>query len=240
MPRPLRLALLVSTLCLSLAGTAGAGIIYSEDFETDGDGSRYQLSHDEEFSRFGGYFFRTDGSEFGSEVDYGGADGFYFAVGEPNGPRTLSVTGIDISGMTNLSFTGLFAEDDDQSRESWNVGHHFHLTYSIDGGPAENLLWLESESATGTGAPRVDADFDGVGEGTEVTDQFGALSAAIAGTGSTLDLTATFGLDNREVDLAIDGFRVSGIAAPASVPEPASVALIGLAAAGGWFARRRA
>ena len=45
------------------------------------------------------------------------------------------------------------------------------IYYTIDGGTEQNLLWIESSGDTNT-APAIDTNFDGSGNGTEITDTF--------------------------------------------------------------------
>ena len=52
-----------------------------------------------------------------------------------------------------------------------------------------------------------------------------------------LDLRVSFRLNSRGENAAVDALRLT--AAPASVPEPASVFLLGFAAAGAAVRRRR-
>ena len=229
---------------LAVAPAASADLIYSESFETDGNGTRYTTSVPE-FSDGGGDFFtRTDGSNIGGFIEYTGQDGdFYFAASDIDGEvaeslQTLTISGIDIAGFTDLSFEGLFAEDDDGANQDWDPSDFFHLDYSIDGGAFQNLLWFEADIASGfNGEPRQDTDFDGVGDGAALSPTFTNFLAQITGTGSTLELRATFELNSGDEDIAIDNFRINGN--PAAVPEPASFALIGFAAVGAIGARRR-
>lgn len=207
--------LLLATLALLFAsGVSAQTTLLQETFETDGEGSRYALS---QVSCNDGddYFSRTDGSDVGNT--YNSPQGtFFFAAQDLDGapcsanPSTLTISGIDISGATGLQFAGLFAEGDDGTNQDWDELDFVHVDYQIDGGGYVNLFWLENDGATFNSAPFVDTDFDGTGDGTEITDTFAEFTAAIAGTGSLLDLRVTFSLDSGDEDIAIDDLRITG------------------------------
>jgi hypothetical protein len=99
------------------------------------------------------------------------------------------------------------------------------------------LLWFSGADFTSAsnafnGIFRQDTDFDGVGDGLALSDAAQTFPAAIAGTGSLLDLRFTVSVDSGDEDFAVDNFRVMGDRLPdpepASVPEPGM--LLGLAA----------
>ncbi len=196
--------------------------IFTENFETDGNGTRYTTSVPEFTDSLGDFFTRTDGSNIGTFYQVTGADGnFFFAAQDIDGEgaasqQTLSFSGIDITGFTNLGFSALFAEDDDGSNQDWDAADFFLVEYQIDGGGFQNLLAIENDGSTFNSAPLIDTDFDGTGDGTEITSTFAALGGAIAGTGSTLDLQFTFDLDSGDEDLAIDAIEITGDAATPS------------------------
>ena len=208
---------------------AGPVTVLSEGFETDGNGTRYATSVAEFSDGFGDYFTRTDGSNIGSFVELTGAEGdFFFAAqdidGEGAGPeQTIEFTGLDISGLTDLSFSALFAEDDaSDGNEDWDGGsdnNFVRLEYQIDGGGFQTFFAIENDGSTFNSAPFVDTDLDGVGDGAEITDAFTRYTAALAGTGSVLDLRITLNLEDGDEDIALDDIMVvgqsGGIAPPA-------------------------
>ena len=164
----------------------------------------------------------------GSYIEYLGADGDFFNGMDLDGegatlPLYQDFNGIDISGYTGLSFGIDLAEDDaTDGNDDWDPPDYVHIDYQIDGGGYQNLLWIESVIDTGyNGVPAIDTDFDGLGDGTVMTNTFAGFGAAIAGTGSTLDIRITWQLDSGDEDLAIDNVSVTGI------PEPAALALMG-------------
>ncbi|MEM9342083.1 MAG: ExeM/NucH family extracellular endonuclease [Pseudomonadota bacterium] len=190
--------------------------LFQESFETDGNGSRYTTSVPEFTDGAGDFFVRTDGTAIGGFYSVTGQDGAsYFAAmdldGE-GGPTTVSVefTGIDISGATNLTFSGLFAEDDDGSAQDWDADSLVTVEAQIDTGGYVPVLQFASQGATNT-EPGLDTDFDGIADGTALTSVFAAYGAGISGTGTTLDLRITIaGLDAGDEDIAFDNIEVTG------------------------------
>ena len=127
---------------------------------------------------------------------------------------------IDISGFESLVFDGLFAEDSfttDGTVRDWDASSLVYVQASIDGGAFQKILQFANPFGTDIG-PQLDLDFDGVGDGEALTSTFTRFGAAIAGTGSTLDLELVMeNLDNNDEDIAFDDIRISGEAAPALV-----------------------
>ncbi|MGF1479145.1 MAG: endonuclease/exonuclease/phosphatase family protein [Cyanophyceae cyanobacterium] len=194
--------------------------IFTESFETDGNGSRYTTSIPEFTDGSSDFLTRTDGSNISGGYDVTGSDGsFYFAAQDIDGEgdasqQTLIFSEIDIANFTNLSFSALFAEDDSSDgNEDWDAPDFVTVEYQVDGGGFLDLLAFENDGSTFNSAPLQDTDFDGTGDGTEVTDTFATFSNTIDATGSTLDLRITFDLDSGDEDIAIDNIQLMGDAA---------------------------
>ncbi len=211
--------------------SANAATLLFEDFE---DATvTYTTSTPEFTDGFGDFFTRTDGSNIGAFVNYNNIQGSsYFAAMDINGEgassqQTISFLGVNIAGQTDLSFSAYFAEDDDGSNEDWDLSDFAHIDYQIDGNGYQNLIWFENDGVgTGSGfnsAPLQDTNFDGTGDGVELTDTFALFTAAITGTGSVLDLRITLDLDSGDEDFAIDDLSITGTA----VPLPAAVWMMG-------------
>lgn len=216
--------LLLSTVAFS---SANAATLLFEDFE---DATVTYTTSVPEFSDGGGDFFtRTDGSNIGGFVNYNNIQGTsYFAAMDIDGEvassqQTISFLGVNIAGQTDLSFSAYFAEDDDGSNEDWDLSDFAHIDYQIDGNGYQNLIWFENDGSTFNSAPLQDTNFDGTGDGTELTDTFSLFNAAITGTGSVLDLRITLDLNSGDEDFAIDDLSITGTA----VPLPAAVWMMG-------------
>ena len=164
------------------------------------------------------YFIRTDGSNIGG-VSYTNSQGsWYFGAQDLDGTggsalRALSISGISIAGYNSLEFRVFLAEDDDGTNEDWDANDYVHFNYQIDAGGYNNLLWIENDGSQFNSAPFIDTDFDGDGDGTEITDAFTQFTQTIAGTGAALDIQIEFFLDAGDEDIAIDHIEVYGVVA---------------------------
>lgn len=192
------------------------GLIYLEDFETDGNGTRYFTDVTEFSDGFGDFFTRTDGSNIGNFYELTGQGGSsYFAgmdLDGEGGPDVVSLTTqqINIAGFNNLSFSGLFAEDDDGTNQDWDADSYALIEYRIDGSAWTNLLAFAAAGGTNT-EPLLDTDFDGVGDGAALTDVFAEYTAAIAGIGTNLELRVTLeNLNAGDEDFAFDNLAING------------------------------
>lgn len=244
----------ISALFACPAVSFGATIM-QESFESDGNGTRYTTSVSEFTDGSNDYFTRTDGSNIGSSNHYNGPDGSYFFAaqdtdGSPGTKKhvTLTFSGLNVTGFTDLQFLGLFAEDDaSDGKEDWDRNSSLKVEARVDGGSYQTVFAIES---TGDNtAPRVDTDLDGVGDGQEITDTFAEFSALIHLVGDVLDLRIAIGnLTSGNEDIAFDNIRLEGRQALgadvplAANPVPAALPLFAsaLAAFGfvGWRRRR--
>ncbi|MEM9060220.1 MAG: Ig-like domain-containing protein [Pseudomonadota bacterium] len=198
---------------------------FLEDFETDGNGTRYTTS----IAEYIGGTNRAQNNDFVTRTDDSGTtaiagrftntDGFWFGVSDFDGAgnatqsMTLDFEGIDIAGLTDLSFSGLFAEFDPNSgRDHWDANTQVFIEVSIDGAAFTKIMQFASDSARGRNNPAAqDTDFDGVGDGTVLSRDFTAFDADIAGTGSSLDLRITFeNLTQGNEDFHLDNLSITG------------------------------
>ena len=194
---------------------------FQESFETNGNGSRYNLSIAENISG-ADYFSRARESDLSGVNFSGSEDGTYlFAAQDINGLsgvsdplQMLDITGIDITGGSNLLFEVLLVEDDLGSDEHWDsgdggTGDYVIFEYQIDGGGYQNLLAIRPEAFGSNQIPRIDTDFDGLGDGAEITDTWTDFSENIIGTGTTLDLRINIRLTSGNEDIGIDNIRIT-------------------------------
>lgn len=197
------------------------GQVWTQDFETATNGVDYTTSAAEFTDGSGDYFILTDGTNInGSFTNIQGTR--FFGAQDTDGeggPSNLTVSfmGINIAGQANLSFSVYLAEDDDGSSQDWDANSSVIFQYRIDGGPWNNLIAVEAVGGTNT-EPAIDTDFDGVGDGAFITDAFTQFSAAISGTGTTLDIQVLIEeLEAGDEDIAFDDLAITGTP---STPDP--------------------
>jgi predicted extracellular nuclease len=220
---------------ITVEGTSMASevVVLDEGFETDGNGTRYTTSVPEFSDGAGDFFTRTDGSNIGGFYEVTGQGGdFWFAAQDIDGEgaasqQVVEFTGLDIAGLSDLSFSAKVAEDDDGTNQDWDLSDFVKVEYRIDGGDFRTLLAIESvpDGDNFNAVPAVDTDLDGNGDAPEITSAFQTLTAAIAETGSVLDLRITFDLDSGDEDLSIDDIRIVGQSG--GTTPPAVLALSG-------------
>src|SRR5690606_31052500 len=129
-------------------------------------------------------------------------EGTFFWAGEDhdgtfgagNELQTITWTGIDISGKSNISFKGLFAANNlNDAFENAEIGFshtdYVLVEYEIDGGGIQKLIEFRTNDPTGVDrAFYDDTDFDGIGDGVMLTNTFNEFTKTIPVTGSTITL----------------------------------------------------
>lgn len=190
---------------------------FLEDFETDGNGTRYTTSIPESIISADQYFTRTDDtgptSIFGA---FGNTDGFWFGASDFDGPgnttqsETMTFTGIDISGLLDLNFSGSFAAFFNFNGY-WDADTLVYFEVSIDGGAFEKVMQFAAVDDKNNELAAIDEDLDGIGDGELLSADFATFSSAFSGTGTTLDLRVTFqNLTQSGEDFQLDTLEISG------------------------------
>jgi len=127
---------------------------------------------------------------------------------------TLSWTDIDISSFgTNYTFSAFWGEVDAPGFEDWDAPDSVTVWASVDGEDFVQIFGIESTGSFNT-APSIDTDFDGVGDGAEITNNLTQHTVNLGNLG--------FSLTNVNEDIAFDNITIE------SIPEPSSTLLIGL------------
>nr|WP_321227212.1 T9SS type A sorting domain-containing protein [uncultured Psychroserpens sp.] len=199
--------------------------LYQESFETPTNGTNYTTSVAEFTDGAGDFFLRTDGSDIGSFYEVNGVDGlFIFAAQDIDGdqpiiPLSVSTIAIDVTGLSSVDFAILLAEDDDGSNQDWDDSDFVNITYSLDGGADQNLLWIRSEASGANNTPRIDTNFDGVGDGTEIASTFTEFVESVSLSGnSSITFKIEISVNAGDEDIAFDNIRVvDGFVATPSV-----------------------
>ncbi|MCK0179483.1 T9SS type A sorting domain-containing protein [Flavobacteriaceae bacterium S0862] len=166
------------------------------------------------------YFIRTDGSNISNENFLNIQGTYYFAAQDIDGegatlPATLLLDNVNISGYSNIQFRVHLAEDDDGTNQDWDNQDYVHFNYDIDNtGVFTNLLWIENDGPGGNREPLIDSDFNGIGDGTAITNTFTQFTQNITGTGALLDIEIVLSLDDGDEDIAIDNIEIWGTLIP--------------------------
>ena len=190
---------------------------YTEDFEdTTVD---YTLSQTECNDMGGDYFTRTDGTNVGGTYNNPIGTSFFAAQDIDGSPcmmpmSTMIYDDLAITNFTNIELCVYLAEDQaSNGDEDWDPTDFLHINYDIDNsGTTTPAIWVESEISTGfNGLPRIDTDFDGIGDGAEITDNFTQYCFTLPTTGSVIDLEITFAVNSGDEDIAIDELTLCGI-----------------------------
>ncbi len=180
------------------------------NFFSDGSGDFFGISDGAGGGLFGG-------DPLPSAIkSYTGLDGNFLTGMDLDGegadlPVTVSWQGLDINGLSNLSFSGDFAEFFDEPGDI-DPSEFIRVDYQIDGGGFQPLLYFAGAdfSTDVNGIFREDTDFDGTGDGLPLGDAAQTFTKAIADSGSTLDLQLSLLLEAGDEDFAVDNFIVTG------------------------------
>ncbi|MCP5528055.1 MAG: hypothetical protein H7A47_14785 [Verrucomicrobiales bacterium] len=224
---------LLLVTCLTGGRLTAATSLFTEDFETDGQGSRYTAS--QPFNDgVDDHWNRTNGADISnSSAAYSGQHGSWYWAGEDvndnggNGQATQTMTfsSVAIAGYNNLQFLGLFAADGQISAGSYrfDADDQVRVLYRIDGGAWHNAVWCSYENLGDALDERLrrDTDFDGQGDGVYLTPAFQEFTFNIPQTGSMLDLMVEFHMDASSEEAAFDYFRLTG--EPVLVNQPPAV-----------------
>ena len=227
--------LTATVLLISSGLSVQAAEVWSESFETDGQGVRYTSTP--EFTDGGSdYWLRTDGTGLPiSSGGYSGSHGTYFWAAEDvdgeggTDEPELNVAGIDISGVTNLSFTGLFAAGDEggPGGSKYDSTDFMKVQYQIDGGGFVDGVCFNYEPGSDGGPTSnepigLDADCDGESDGVagRLNSILSTFGFTIPTTGSSLDLKVIVSVNAGDEELAFDYLVISG---DTGVDNPPSV-----------------
>ena len=220
-------ALIFLLACLTLASgirTAFAATAFTETFD---DTSGFTTSTPLFSDGFGDYFGISDGAggdDFGTGSvpsalrAYTGFSGGFLTGMDLDGegatlPIEIEWTNIDVSGLSDLEFSGDFAESF-ESPGDIDAADYIRISYRIDGGVYQDLLWFSGADFSSSGGPfngvfREDTNFDGTGDGAALGNAASRFTKSIPATGATLDLRLTVSLNSRDEDFAVDNFTVA-------------------------------
>jgi hypothetical protein len=229
---PYAIQTVLGTSLLSLIPVAGnASVLLLEDFESDGEGTRY-VSTTSFSDAADDYFIRTDGFTEASGIPlYSNISGqYYWAAEDVDGPQNptglalLDFTSIDITSAPAVRFSIDVAAGSQAAFDS--VDDFMLLQFRVDNGQWLNAIAFQNSGTRYNSPLYQDIDFDGVGDGDPLTMDFRTFhSADMAVLGSSIDLRIDVVMDANLEAIAFDNITVT------AVPEPAHFAVcIGLLA----------
>nr|MBX2828042.1 HYR domain-containing protein [Flavobacteriaceae bacterium] len=231
---------IITLLCICLA-TQVFGQVLNETFDSNAGFTTSDAFFSDGFSDYFGLAVVDDynGDAVPANLKaYTGFSGGFLAGMDLDGegatiPITVDWTGLDITGLSSLMFSGEFAEFFDSPGDI--DGTDFILVeFQIDGGGYQNLLAFEANGDQVNEVFAEDTNFDGFGDGTILTNAAQAFSKSITGSGTTLDLRLTLRVNSGDEDFAVDTFVITGtpatgnppmITCPSDVVTPASSGL---------------
>ncbi len=183
----------------------------SESFFSDGDGDYFGLPDGSGGGDFGG------GSAPSGLKAYTGFTGSFLAGMDLDGegaslPITVTWSGLDVTGLVGLQFSGDFAEYFDSPGDI-DPDDLLRIDYQLDSGGWSPLLQFSGAdfSTSVNGIFREDTDFDGTGDGTALGNAAQRFTKAITETGTTLDLRLVVSLNSGDEDFGADNFQVTGL-----------------------------
>ena len=189
----------------------GDGIALPFGFYSDGSGDYFGIH-----SYGGPVDFGVGTHTNGSATGYVGLDGNYFTGQDLDGegaelPVSIqNKTSNNIAGLDTLTFTGDFAVNTAGLTDTIDAGDLIFVEASVDGGAFTKILQFASNGLDWA----VDADFDGVGEGTALSFEAQTFTADIAGTGTNLTIRLSSNANDGGEDFGIDNLQVFGKVAP--------------------------
>lgn len=222
--------------CLSFGQTT----IYTQDFENVESG---YLSSTTEGSTFTDVFNRIDASA-AAGGNIGGNSTFIWAVEDSNEtPGSINLSQIDVTGYSDFTFSiDMLAHH----FEDWDSTDELLISYSIDGGTNQNLMWVQmvpNPSDLGdnfNGPAALDTNFDGDGDcgasntlpaltsGTQhscavTASDFATFTSAVISLNgnTTLDITLEFnGMTSGDEGIYLDDISVDANLAGGGCTEP--------------------
>ncbi|WP_347839978.1 T9SS type A sorting domain-containing protein [uncultured Draconibacterium sp.] len=221
----------------ALLSSSAQTVLLTEDFETDGEGSRYTSSTFSNCTN-NDYFLRTNLNPYVcSTAGFGNAltnvQGSYFWVSEdiesvdnPNGTfATLTLNPVNVSGYTNISVSAFLAEGRADGMR-WETDDKVEIQVSWDGGSYQTIGRFVGDNAFG-GYLREDTNLDGLADGgaSTVGLAFTNFTYSVLGGGTNLSVRIYLNAHDGTEELAFDQIIVRGdVGTPANyAPVLASI-----------------
>jgi hypothetical protein len=199
-----------------------ARMLVSESFETDGAGSRYQLSAPHGTGPGGAYFLRTNEAGFttaGALVP-GNMHGTH-AIGATNlaplaanAEVTITVPGIDILGMYGVDVELMVAARNAEVYDNSAANHdHLLIEVNVDGQGWTEVGAFRSLAAIGLDNKRFaqDTNLDGRGDGPNLNTNLRRFTIPMAISGTSMDLRLRMRTTDVQEEIYLDDLQVYGM-----------------------------
>ena len=207
----------IANLLLSCTVSAFAQDFFQESFELHPDsGGAYSTSVP--FANDGAhdYFDRGENGDFGM-VPLLNIDGDFFIGAEDTdadglpGEVQLTLDAVDISGRNDVEISIAMAaprnNQYDNNNPSSPPNDFFFIETNLDGNGWVLVGAFRGASAT-NGALKEDTDFDGIGDGIELTKTFRDFTYSLTDTGSALQIRMSISMNSGSEEVAFDNVRV--------------------------------
>ena len=215
--------------------TGQAQVFWSDTFEDAGapsSGTRTPGNNTGTGTPYTSYFARTNNAGINVVTSISGGylsgEGAKFWAGENHDEITgatvagteeqqITWSSINISGKTNLHFSGLFAANNTTAafeNSAFGSSHNDYVIveYSIDAGAYLPLLKFYANNGINSGTNNkslsLDTDGNNVGDGTILSSTFQSFEKQISGTGTTLTLRIRSYMNGGSEEWAIDNFKL--------------------------------
>ena len=194
---------------------------FTESFETaEGADPDWSLSNNFD-DGFGDYFDRFEtGDSFNDnrpvEYVFANADGDFF-IGAQDldgeggaGVENLNITGVDITGKTDLRLALVLASEDPagDGNNDFDDDDGLKIFANIDGAGETLIAEFANDGSQFNSELRLDTDGDGLGDGVALDPTFQDFTFPIPGVGASIDLRFEFAMDSGDEDLALDNVRL--------------------------------
>ncbi|MBN1985433.1 MAG: hypothetical protein JW761_03960, partial [Prolixibacteraceae bacterium] len=199
--------------------------LLTEDFETDGEGSRYNSTAFSDCVN-SDYFLRTnDNAPFSSCGTFGSVlsnvQGSWFwvcedieSIANPNATFSmLTLNPLNVSGYSSISISLYMATG--RTGTQWEQADTIKIQTSWDGGAYTTIGQFVGDAEFG-GYLRQDTNLDGLADGgaPDISSTFGNFTFNVPGIGTNLSVRVRLaGLDGSE-EFAFDKITVQGSSAP--------------------------
>ncbi len=224
---------LMAIAFISVSGQAQT-VFWSDDFEDTGSPSSGTRVAETDAGTGDIYFKRTDGSDITTVESYTSVTGSKFWAGEDHGDVVppgefelqIEFNDINITGLTNLKFTGKFAANDFAVWESLAFASHddyIIVEYRIDNGTYQPVIRFYANNGTSKQMAE-ETNGDNLGEGMVLTHDLEGFTKDIPATGSEIDLRIRVYTNGTNEEWAIDNFRLlhTSCTAPSIGTQPAN------------------